>query len=198
MKWLHLCRRAHLYLGLGLAPWFLMYAVSSIPFSHGPFFDKLDKAKGLPNWTPRFERTYEIEIPGGGGLRPVGAKILKDCGIEGAFGVYRQGADQVNVYVHTFWKSTQLKYFPKERRLVAEDKRFRWDHFFTGMHAKGGFEQGGLHDLWGAIVDLVCAAMVLWVVTGLLMWWMLPGTRKWGWAALGAGLCGFALLLALL
>lgn len=195
MKLLHLARRTHLYLGLGLLPWFLVYAVSSIPFSHNQYFESLDKAKGLPNWTPRFERKYEIFIPQTGSLRPVGARILRDTGLEGAFGTYRQGPNQINVYVHSFWKSTQVKYFIAEKRLVAEDKRFRWDHFLTGMHAKGGFEQGGLHDVWGAIVDLVCLGMLLWVVTGLLMWWKLPSSRLWGWVALIAGCASFALFL---
>jgi hypothetical protein len=91
-----------------------------------------------------------------------------------------------------------LKYFIAEKKLVAEDKRFRWDHFLTGMHAKGGFEQGGLHDAWGVIVDLVCLGIVLWVLTGLLMWWKLPSTHAWGWAALLAGVASFAAFLLLL
>ncbi|NWF84778.1 MAG: hypothetical protein HXY18_13225 [Bryobacteraceae bacterium] len=198
MTLLHFSRRTHLYLGLGLLPWFLVYAVSSIPFSHNQYFESLDKAKGLPNWTPRFERHYEIAIPETGSLRPAGARILKDTGIQGAFGAYRQGPNQINVYVHSFWKSTQLKYFIAEKRLVAEDKRFRWDHFLTGMHAKGGFEQGGLHDVWGVIVDFVCLGMLLWVLTGVLMWWKLPSTRAWGWAALAAGCASFALFLVAL
>jgi hypothetical protein len=198
MNLLHLSRRAHLYLGLALLPWFLMYAASSVPFSHAEYFNGLDKAKGLPNWRPRFEKSYEIAIPAEGSLRPVGARILADHGLEGAFGTYRQSPNQINVYVHTFWKSTQLKYFIAEKKLVAEDKRFRWDHFLTGMHAKGGFEQGGLHDAWGVIVDLVCLGMVLWVLTGLLMWWKLPSTHAWGWAALLAGAASFAAFLLLL
>lgn len=198
MNLLHLSRRTHLYLGLALSPWFLLYAISSVPFSHNDYFNELDKAKGLPNWTPRFEKSYDIEIPAQGSLRAVGERILREHGIEGAFGTYRQGSNQVNVYVHTFWKSTQLKYFITEKKLVAEDKRFRWDHFLTGMHAKGGFEQGGLHDAWGVVVDLVCLGMVLWVVTGLWMWWKLPSTRAWGWAALLAGAASFGAFLRLL
>ncbi len=192
MNLLYLSRRTHLYLGLGLLPWFVMYAISSIPFSHNQYFETLDKAKGLPGWTPRFERPYEIAIPEEGSLRPVGEKIMRDSGMEGAFGTYRQGPNQVNVYAYTFWKSTQIKYFIAEKKLVAEDMRFRWDRFFTGMHAKGGFEQGGWHDLWGAIVDLVCLGMLLWVLTGILMWWKLPSTRGWGWVAVIAGVVSFA------
>jgi hypothetical protein len=195
MKLFHLNRRIHLYFGLSLLPWFLMYGLSSIPFSHARYFDDRDRAKGLPLWNVRFERDYEIEIPKEGSLRPLGAKIMKDAGLEGAFGAYRQGRNQINVYVYTFWKSTQLKYFVNEKKLVAEDRRFRWEHFLTGMHARGGFEQGGLQNLWSWVVDLVCLAMILWVVTGVVMWWRLQKRRTWGWVVLCAGAVSFGLFL---
>lgn len=194
MTFHHLNRRTHLYLALFLLPWFFLYGVSSIAFSHGPYFEQLDKAKGLPLWKTRFERTgYDIPIPDGPELRAVADRVVKDTGLGGgAYGAYRQGPNQVNVYVYTFWKSTQVKYFLAEKKLVVEDRRFRWDHFLTGMHAKGGFDQGGLHNLWAVFVDLVCLAMLLWIATGLIMWWNLPATRGWGWIALAAGVASFA------
>ena len=195
MRLFHLNRRVHLYLGLTLAPWFLMYGVSSIPFSHAPYFDRRDEARGLPGWTTRFERDYEIAIPPGDNLREVGERIVKDCGLEGAFGTYRQNPNQVNVYVYSFWKSTQVKYFISERKLRVEDSRFRWDHFLTGMHARGGFQQGGLYNLWSLVVDVVCVGMLLWVATGLVMWWRLQRSRLWGWLALAGGTLTFGLFL---
>lgn len=193
MTFLHFNRRAHLYLGLGLLPWFLMYGVSSIPFAHGRYFDELDKAKGVPLWTLREERAYRIEIPAEGDLRAVGGQIMKDLGLEGSYGAYRQGANQVNVYVHTFLKSTQVKYYAEEGRVTVEDRRFRSDQFLTGMHARGGFEQEGwLTKAWGVVVDVVVVGMMWWVVSGLIMWWKLPGKRRWGWVALGLGVGSWA------
>jgi hypothetical protein len=194
----HLNRRTHLYLGLALLPWFLLYALSSIPFSHTKYFDDLDKAKGLPNWTPRFERAYDVPVPEGD-LRPLGARIVADTGMTGAWGAYRQGPNQVNVYVYTFWRSTQIKYFVDQKKLTAEDKRFRLDHFLTGMHAKGGFEQEGwLHDSWGVVVDLVSLAFLIWIASGIYLWWHIPAHRGWGWLALAGGFVSFALFLWLL
>lgn len=194
MTFQHLNRRTHLYLALFLLPWFFLYGVSSIAFSHSQYFDALDKAKGKPLWTTRLERTgYDIPVPEGPELRDLADRVVKDTGLAGgAYGAYRQSPNQINVYVYTFWKSTQVKYFLDEKKLVVEDRRFRWDHFLTGMHAKGGFEQGGLHNVWAAVVDLVCLAMLLWIATGLIMWWNLPPTRGWGWIALLAGIVSFA------
>ncbi|HRJ21409.1 MAG TPA: hypothetical protein PLF84_20365, partial [Bryobacteraceae bacterium] len=51
-----------------------------------------------------------------------------------------------------------------------------------------GFEQDGwLTKAWGGVVDMVVVGMVWWVVSGLIMWWKLPGKRRGGWVALGLG-----------
>jgi hypothetical protein len=205
MTFPHLNRRTHLYLGLFLLPWVLLYGVSSIPFSHSAWFEAQDKAKGLPNWKPLFERAYDTPVPEGDELREWGRQLLRETGLlqqfgdKVNFGVYRQGPDQVNIYVYTFSRSVQVKYLPATRRLRAEEKRFRWDHFLTGMHAKGGFEQEGwVNDSWGVVVDLVSLSFLIWIASGLYMWWSLPSLRLWGWVALLAGGASFSLFLWLL
>ena len=131
-------RRLHLYLGLALLPWFFMSGISSIPFAHNQFFERRDAAKGLPLWTLRSTHAVDAAIPEDPSrLRAFGATLLQRAGIiASTFGAYRQSPTQVNVYVYSFWKSTQLKYFADQKRLPVEDRRFRWDHFLTGMHAR--------------------------------------------------------------
>jgi len=190
----HLTRRTHLYLGLALLPWFLMYGISSIPFAHSQFFERRDAAKGLPLWTLRATHAVDAPVPDGPQeLRALGAVLLRQAGVPtSSFGVYRQSPTQINVYAYSFRQSTQLKYFVEQKRMTVEDRRFRWDHFLTGMHARGGFEQEGLLDRsWSVIVDLVCVAIMLWIASGLYMWWALPGSRTWGWVTIAAGTVTF-------
>ena len=197
MTFSHVNRRLHLYLGLALLPWFFMYGISSVPFAHNQFFELRDRAKGLPAWTLRSEHRVDLPVPEDPGeLRRLGAALLEQAGIADTtrtnFGVYRQSPTQINVYSYSFWKSTQLKYFLDQKRLTVEDRRFRWDHFLTGMHARGGFDQEGmLQRSWSIVVDLVCLAIVVWIATGLYMWWGVPGSRRWGLIALAAGLSSF-------
>ncbi len=194
MTYSHLNRRLHLYLGIALLPWFFMYGISSLPFAHNQFFERRDAAKGLPLWTLRAERTLDVPVPeDSAGLRAFGAALLKDTGVEGtSFGTYRQSPTQINVYWYSFWNSTQLKYFIDQKKLTVEDRRFRWDQFLTGMHARGGFEQEGFLQLsWSVVVDIVCLSMIVWIASGLYMWWELPGQRRWGWLAILAGTTSF-------
>ena len=197
MTFSHFNRRLHLYLGLSLAPWFLMYGASSIPFAHNQFFEARDQAKRIPLWTTRLDQKYSIEVPAQGELREVGARIVKDFNLDGAFGAYRQSPNQINVYVYRFLRSTQAKYYIAEQRITVEDRRFRFDQFLTGMHARGGFEQEGLLDkAWGVIVDIASVGMLFWILTGVYMWWHLPGLRKWGWLAFLSGVGSYALFMA--
>ncbi len=194
MTFAQLTRRTHLYLGLALLPWFFMYGISSVPFAHNQYFERRDAAKALPLWTLRATHTVDIPVPAtADGFRAFGAALLQHAGIAAStFGTYRQSPTQVNVYVYSFWKSTQLKYFPDQKRLTVEDRRFRWDHFLTGMHARGGFDQDGfLVRSWSVVVDLVCLAIVVWIASGLYMWWGLPGSRRWGLVTIAAGAVSF-------
>jgi hypothetical protein len=201
MKLSDLNRRAHLYLGLALLPWFLLYGVSSIPFAHNAFFEALDKAKNESLWTLRLEKAYDVAVPEDPEqLREFARATLKLVGIEGTnFGAFRQGPDQLNIYSYTFLHSTQLKYFTAEKRLRVEERRFRWDHFLTGMHARGGFEQEGwLPSAWAVVVDLFCLAILFWIGSGIYMWWNIQQHRGWGWIAIAGGLVTFVLFGVLL
>lgn len=188
-------RRLHLYLGMFLLPWFFMYGISSVIFSHGQFFQQLHENDG-PQWTVRFDRAYDIPVPQNADPEEIGARILRDNGIRGAFGVHRPNQRELSVYVSDFWSATRMTYFINEKRLLAEDRKFRWESFLTGMHARGGFERAStLNDAWGVVVDIVCIGILLWIASGLYMWWKLPKTRAWGYAALGGGLLCFAIFL---
>jgi hypothetical protein len=192
----HFCRRLHLYLGLALLPWFLMYGVSSIPFAHGQFFQKLDEARGVPLWQLRSERPYDAPVPENReALLEFGRKLLKELGIEGPnFSVYRANRTTLNVGSYSFLKSTRVVYSLDRKKLTVEDRRFRFDQLLTGMHARGGFERDGfLSKSWGVMVDLVCAAFLIWIGTGLYLWWGLPGHHGWGAVALATGTAVFLL-----
>ncbi len=187
-------RRVHLYLALFLLPWFLMYGASSVPFSHTGFFEQ--RQRGIPMWIPRAELHYDIPVPAGDDLDETGARIMKDAGLKGSYGTYRSNDREIDVYVYTFWKSAQAKYYVDQKRLVVEDRRFRWDQFLTGMHARGGYEHPAfLEDSWAAVVDLICLGFLIWIASGIYMWWQLRRTRFWGALALGSGVALFLVFI---
>lgn len=185
-------RRIHLYLGLFLAPWLLMYGISSFLISHHAWF-RSDQA---PEWQPVFERGYQRAVPDGADLREVAHEVLKDCGLEGAYWVQRPRPEEIRINRFRLWDETRVTYSIKEQRLRAERQRLRWDQVILRMHFRGGFQQPGFwNDFWAILVDVACIGILAWVGSGLVMWWRVQRLRWWGALTLGGGMLGFTLLL---
>jgi hypothetical protein len=59
MTFLHFVRRAHLYLGLFLLPWVIMFGVSSLPLNH-------NTSPTPATWTLVAEHRFDAEVPAAG------------------------------------------------------------------------------------------------------------------------------------
>jgi hypothetical protein len=60
------------------------------------------------------------------------------------------------------------------------------------MHFRGGFQQPTLlNDLWAVLVDVVCAGILVWIGSGLVMWWRLTRLRVSGAIAMLGGIASF-------
>ena len=185
-------RRTHLYLGLFLMPWLLMYGVSSFIIVHQSWFG----AEKQPAWEPVFEKEYRHPIPQDGELRAAAQDILNDCNLQGAFWVNKPNPDTLQINRFSFWGSTRLTYSVKDQKLNAERQRMPLSQAIVRMHFRGGFGQPTFWDkFWGLLVDLACVGIIIWVASGLIMWWRLPRLRTWGAMAVGGGLLSFLLLL---
>jgi hypothetical protein len=189
-------RRTHLYSGLFLMPWLLLYGTSSFIIIHQPWF----KAEQRRAWEPVFERPYSrpVTIPGVNNepaLRALAQDILKDCDLEGAFWVNKPNPDTLQIDRFSFRDSIRLTYSIKDQQLKAERQRMRWPQVAMRMHFRGGFGQPPLLDkLWGLLVDVACVGILVWVASGFILWWRLPRLRTWGGIAVCAGLLSFVLL----
>ncbi|HTL56767.1 MAG TPA: PepSY domain-containing protein [Candidatus Limnocylindrales bacterium] len=185
-------RRAHLYLGLLLMPWLLMYGLSSFIIIHQSWFG----ANKEQAWEPLFEKQYSRLVPESGDLRDTAQAILKDCNLEGAFWADKPNPDTLRIDRFSFWDSTRLLYSIKEQKLQAQRQRMHLSQAVIRMHFRGGYGQPTVRDkFWGFLVDLACIGIIIWVASGLLMWWRLPRLRNWGAVAVGGGILSFLVLI---
>ena len=171
MTFLYLTRRTHLYLGLFFLPWVVMFGVSSLPLNH------TGEAEPAA-WTRIAEVPFTADVPAQGqDLRPLGEKIMAAAGVSGGFYVNKPNARQVNVNHPNFLRPVRITY--------------QIDH-----NTLGGFWDA----IWVALVDIFSVALLLWMASGLIMWWKLPGTglRVWGWLALAGGMVSFAAIVSTL
>jgi len=190
-------RRLHLYLGLFLGPWLVMYGVSSFILIHQSWFG-LEQARV---WEPLFEKAYSRPIRSQGvnnepDLRATAQEILKDCDLEGAFWVDKPKPDILHIDRFSFWGSTSLTYSITDQKLKAERQRMKVPQAVLRMHFRGGYGQPDFWSkFWGLLVDVACVGILIWIASGLIMWWRLRALRAWGTVAVGAGILSFVLLV---
>src|SRR5215510_11654158 len=162
-------RRTHLYLGLFLMPWLLMYGVSSFIVIHQSWFKLGTSPKELV-----FEKTYNRPVSMQGAnnspeLRATAQEILKDCNLEGAFWVDKPNPDTLHIDRFTFRGSTSLTYSLKEQKLRAKHQPMKLPQVVMRMHFRGGYLQPTFWDkFWGLVVDLACVTIMIWIASGLI------------------------------
>ena len=193
MTFLHFIRRTHLYMGLFLLPWMIMFGVSTIPINH-------TLSPNPVTWTQVAEHRFEGAVPDAGeNLRPFGREMMDAAGVSGGYFVNRANPKQVNVNHPNFLTPVRIIYYADQARLTVEHRNFSLRQFITSMHTRGGYDMGGFWDsVWALFVDIVSVGLILWIATGIYMWWNLPSSRRWGWIALGSGALAFAVIIATL
>ncbi len=196
----YLNRRVHLYLGMFCLPWFIMYGISSLAFNHPSWFSN---GNGQPGgqWKMVDSWPCSVEVPNDGSIpHEVAQELVRTAGLDtNTFGAYRTGEAKITVYFPSFRKMRQLIYRIDENRLVMNERKKFAQQFLTGMHARGGFHHDSLlNDSWAFIVDAVCVAFMLWVVTGIIMWLRVPEMRSMGAVFLVSGFLTFVGFMVLL
>jgi hypothetical protein len=185
-------RRSHLYLGLLLMPWLLMYGLSSFIICHEGWF----KSTQAPTWQLLFNRPYDRAISDHVDTRDAANKVLEDCGMPGAFWAQRPNPEELHITRVRFLDETSVTYSLKDHRVRAERRPRAWSQVIVALHFRGGFEQPSRwNTVWAILVDVACVAILVWIASGIFMWWRLVRTRLWGALALGSGIASFLLLL---
>lgn len=198
MKSTHLIlRRTHLYLGMLLIPWLLVFGLSTFMFNHGEHFRPLRPTD--PQFVPLWEKGYTPPIPiTDTNLRGAVAQLLTDNGLQGSFGARQQG-NVLNITLQNFLEPTKLSYNLNTKQLRAEKKKFAWVEVLRRLHFRAGYNGSSLlANVWPVIVDVFCITMLIWILTGLYLWWKIRDSRRWGWITIGGGMLTMALLLATL
>ena len=192
-------RKFHLWTGLFLVPWMVVYGTSAFFLNH-PFVTRA-LTSGPPKWkhVQTIDFTPDEQFP----LEPKAqaAYLVELVGLEGAHRVQgKPNANQLTVlrisgggHYRIVWNKRQHKLF------VARQEPFsaiRLAHF---LHFRAGYGQPlASFRIWAAVVDIVVVSILLWVVSGIYLWARMPKTRFSGGVCLLAGCVLFAALVATL
>lgn len=185
-------RRMHLYSGLLLIPWFILYAVSGFVFNHPSVFASSGDTE---KWTTRYERPYNMPAVTEANEDALAQKLLKDQGLTGRYFTDFDDENNFVVYRQRFLKTVRFTYYAKQSRIRMEAQPLGLARFLTSAHIRSGYDfPYFLEFLWAGIVDAVAVAIIVWSASGLYIWWKLRRFRFWGWSAIAAGFATFILL----
>ena len=194
-----LVRRVHMFTGLFLAPWMLMYALSTLVMAHREFVLSFYPTK-TPAMVTERELDYTRSFLATASREDIGKEILEDLGLAGRYSVSggRSGAPLV-VNRQQALGARRISFDPAARRIVIQREEFRALTFLERLHRRRGYDQPFvLEDAWGFSVDVAVVVMVFWSVSGIWLWWELKPTRRWGLVTLAAGPALFAIFMFLL
>lgn len=194
-NWNLLFRRSHLYLGLLLLPWTIIYAVSTLFFNHSKAYGH--GARSAAQWQILWEKPYALDIPAtDDALRDTASRVLAENNLGGPFGVLKQGGRLV-INLPRFVEPRRVIFDPATQTLKAEERTHNsTGEIFARLHTRTGYNRGGaLSVVWAVMVDLFCFATFLWAITGLYLWWKLDFTRTWGLIAVAGGIASIVVLL---
>ncbi len=179
-------RRLHLIAGLILLIWVVMYFVTGWVMIHEKWFprgpQKVTTSEPLslsePLATAEFIKNLESAYGIGGQRRP--PKPLANGGWqfnwvrpgENTEAIVSAGAKQVSI--------TRTHFDPGG-----------WAH---GLHRLHGYRGGWAYWIWAGFMDLASAAMILFAVSGVYLWWKTTRNKLPGLLCLGLGI-GFTTLI---
>ena len=71
---------------------------------------------------------------------------------------------------------------------AVTEQHFGWQRVSWGFHRLHGYGGGWLYDLRGVLCDLASASMIVFSITGVVLWHRLARPRWPGWVVLACGL----------
>lgn len=194
-----LIRAFHLYFGLFISPFILIFGISVLAFNHMRFLDRVNPVKSLKEIRTRLD-----QIPYDTTDLATAKAILKKLNIKGEIDYITKNDNQLSFPVN--------KPGLKSRITVKTDN----DSVMIISHAEGAFRgmnylhiMPGPHNaairgnslymkIWRIMADLVVYILIFLMLSGLYLWYFLKFERRPGLYSILLGILFFAGLIFLI
>jgi hypothetical protein len=191
-------RELHLYAGLFVSPFVLVYAVSAILLDHAY----------LP-WggqkTPATEtRTVHVAVRDAGNGLDVATQVREQLGVRGEIGFVsrRPGSQRLSFPIEAPGQLTNVRVdlttgvARVERRETGVWDAAIWLHKMPGPHNVKIRGNWVFTRLWGWLADATVYLLLFLSATGIYLWTVLKAERRTGLLFLGAGALSFVAIVA--
>jgi hypothetical protein len=194
-----LVRRIHMFTGLFLAPWMVMYALSTLVMTHRDYVNSFYSSKN-PTLVTERELDYTRSFPTNVTREQIAPQILQDLGLDGTHSVSggRNGRPLV-INRQNALSTRRVTFDAANQKITIQREEFRTATFLDRMHRRRGYNQPyALEDTWSFTVDVAVVTMAFWSLSGIWLAWELKTTRVWGALSFVVGLGLFVVFAALI
>jgi len=199
LSWDRLMRASHLYTGMFLVPWMVVYAVSAFCLNHSAWF--VEKSQPAQKWEAERETDFAPDATFPADPDEQAKAILAALDLEGAYRIMGvPDANQLTVIrlcVPGHYRVT----WQRQRNRVSIDrlKPASFYAFVNNLHFVMGHGQSSLvYVTWAVVVDAVTISTIVWVISGIYLWARRPRKRLVGGLCITTGCVLFGVLVVLL
>jgi hypothetical protein len=192
-------RNIHLYFGLFISPFVLIFSISALVLNHTDFINKTNPIKNLPDIKTRIDKipydTTDLQTAKG---------IIKKLGIKGEIDYVSQNDNQISFPVILPGLTTKIKINKQTKEVLItrkEEGSLRATNFLHKMPGPHNVKLRGnslFMQNWKIVADLVVYILLFLSASGIFLWYFLKAERKLGWVAIIFGAISFTGLLLLL
>jgi hypothetical protein len=190
-------RDLHLYAGLFVSPFVLVYAVSAILLNHAylPW--------GGQDARPAETRTVRVAVTDAEDGLAVARQVRAQVGVRGEIGFVsrRPGSTRLSFPIETPGQSTRIRVDLATGMATLEQKDSGvwdatiWLHKMPGPHNVKIRGNWVFTRLWGWLADGTVYLLLLLSATGIYLWTVLKAERRTGLLFLGAGVLSFVAII---
>jgi hypothetical protein len=175
----HWLRRIHLFTGLVLLVFVLMYFLSGYIIIHAEWFGGRD---------PRTSSSSQaFSLPATASDAEIVGRLQREVGLRGQPSApehRKDGSIRVNFVRPGTTFQAALAPAGKEVKITRKD--FGFAGIANGMHRLRGYRGGWLYWVWSAMYDLASLALIVFGITGIILWHQSTARRVAGWLCLAA------------
>lgn len=198
-KYYSLVRSLHLYLGLFISPFILVFSISVIVFNHPQSTSRLLPVKSLPLMKSRLDN-----IPYDSTDLLTARAIIQMLDIKGEVDFIFQNENEISFPVKqpgsktqiTVNKNTDSVYI--KRQVEGALGAITYLHSMPGPHNQKIRGNSVFVKIWRILADVVVYVVLFLSVSGIFLWYFLKVERNLGFFSLGLGFVIFTGLLLLI
>jgi hypothetical protein len=185
-------RSLHLYLGLFISPFILVYAISTLFLNHSI----------RPTRTDTDAATVPLKLAEGLEGQALVTEVLDQLKLSGEIGgrgVIRNNQTVIRVARPGTIKIVTVKINEQEASIVGRSTgvlgAINFLHFNPGLHRSPNW---AVTLFWGWLADSVVYLTLFLTISGVYLWALMKAERKTGWIAIGSGFVTFVFLVGAL